>query len=375
VSCVRIPLAAAVLALIPSLGFAYTLGAGDDIAVEVRAAQTTLSLRMVVSVDGRIAIAPAGAFVAAGKTPAELEREIAEGLGNYYVGPVQAVVLVVAPKQVKVSVLGEVGQPGEQSLPGDRPLLSQAIAKAGGLAPQASWRRVTLVRGGQALGPFDLYAILKRGRSELDMMLRPDDVIYVPAREQWASVVGPAQEPGVYELLPGDRVTTLIATAGGLTLDADQERAVIERGSRTVEVVLRAALLHPGGGEDLLLEASDVVRLGSRRSQVYVLGEVTEPGARPYDDNRALLDYIGAVGGMTTRAALHKVAIVRPGAPAPMVIPVDLTELTAGRAQRAAPPLQPGDLIFVPERRLATVQDWTGIAQVLVTFLVGGKVF
>jgi protein involved in polysaccharide export with SLBB domain len=372
---VRIPLAAAVLVLIPSLGFAYTLGAGDDIAVEVRAAQTTLSLRMVVSVDGRIAIAPAGAFVAAGKTPAELEREIAQGLGNYYVGPVQAVVLVVAPKQVKVSVLGEVGQPGEQSLPGDRPLLSQAIAKAGGLAPQASWRRVTLVRGGQALGPFDLYAILKRGRSELDMMLRPDDVIYVPAREQWASVVGPAQEPGVYELLPGDRVTTLIATAGGLTLSADQERAVIERGSRTVEVLLRAALAHPGGGEDLLLEASDVVRLGSRRSQVYVLGEVTEPGARPYDDNRGLLDYIGAAGGMTTRAAPRKVAIVRPGAPAPTVIPVDLTELTAGRAQRAAPPLQPGDLIFVPERRFATVQDWTGIAQVLVTLLVGGKVF
>ncbi len=412
---VRIPLVAAlVIALAPALAFAYTLGPGDQISIDVRAAQTQLSLSTAVSIDGRISVAPVGALVAEGKTPAELEAELARELSRYYAGPVQVAVLVAQPKQVRVFVLGQVQQPGEQSLLDSRPLLSQAIAKAGGAAPQAATRRVSLVRGGRELGPIDLHAILKLGRSELDAELHAYDRIFVPARDKWVTVLGPVQAPGIYEMLPGDRVSNLILMAGGLSSEADQERAVIERHradaalgsasgrSGNLEVNLRAALDSPGGAQDPLLEPTDIVRLSIRASQVYVLGQVAEPGAKPYQDNLTLLDYIGLAGGIMPRARPHNVVIVRPASVgahgrAPLVFPVDLADLMSGKAG-AGPPeagkhavprlrgprspassgevaLQPGDIILVPERRIASVQDWTSIAQVISTLLIRVRVF
>ena len=368
------------LALAPTFAFAYALGPGDRVTVEVRAAQTQLSAETVVSVDGRIYLAPAGTFAVEGKTPAEVEADIARELGNYYVGPVEVAVLVTEPKEVTVAVLGQVRQPGEHRLLDDRPLLSQAITKAQGLLPQASSRRVSLTRQGRELGPVDLHAILVLGRSDQDVALRPDDVIYVPARKQWATVIGPAEQPGIYELLPGDRLSDIIVMAGGLTAEADPQRAFVERagdegGSRTIEIDLHAALASPGGDADPPLAHGDTVRLVMRVAVVYVLGEVREPGAQDFADNRTLLDYIGLAGGTTNRATLHRAAIIRGTAPEPQIIPVDLAKLMEAPASGPPPPIEAGDIIFLPERSIATVQDWTSIGGVLAALFAGIRLY
>ena len=375
----KFPLAVALILVTATCCTAYTLGRGDNISIEVRTEQSSVSLQTQVSVDGRVYVAPAGSFVAEGKSPAELEADIVQGLSKYYVGQVQATVLVMQPKQLAVSVLGQVQQPGDCRITDDRPLLSSAIIKAGGLLPQASARRVSLMRKGQELGPIDLYAILNLGRSEQDVLLRDGDIIYVPARERWATVIGPVEQPGIYELLPSDRLSNIIRMAGGLTASADPRRAAIERPQAQgspgiIKVNVEAALANPGGDADPPVEHADTVRLASRIAQVYVVGEVTQPGAKEFQDNRTLLDYIGLAGGLTKRAIQGKVGIVRAGNPEPKVIPVDLAKLMAGKAG-PSPPMEPGDIIVVPERSIATVQDWGSLGQVLTGIIAGVRLF
>lgn len=382
-SCVRFHLRVALgllIALTPTLALAYTLGPGDSVTIEVRTEQTQLSLDSVVSVDGRIYVPPTGAFAAEGKTPVELEAEIARELERYYVGQVQVVVLVTERKEIVVSVLGQVAEPGEQRLPDERPLLSQAVTQAGGLLPQASSRRVSLVRGGQEIGPIDLYAILSLGRSDQDVVLHPQDVVYVATRERWVTVIGPAQAPAVYELLHGDRLSHVLVMAGGLTAAADPERAVIERPTpdgepQTIEVNPRAALADPGGDADPPLIFGDTVRLVSRLTDVYLAGEVAQPGAKPFEENRTVIDYIGLAGGATNRAVLDRVVIVRRGNAEPRTIPVDLAKFMTGRAEGAPPLVAQGDVIFVPGRRIATVQDWGSLGQVLTGIVAAIRIF
>jgi protein involved in polysaccharide export with SLBB domain len=378
VGCIRLSFVIALLVLAPASAFAYILGPGDNISIEVRTEQTVISLPTQVSVEGRVYVAPAGSFVAQGKTPAELEADIAQGLSKYYVGHVQATVLVMQPKQLPVSVLGQVRQPGDYRIPDDRPLLSAAITKAGGPLPQASMRRVSLTRAGKELGPIDLYAILNLGRSDQDVLLRPEDVIYVPARERWATVIGPAEQAGIYELLPGDRLSNIIRMAGGLTAAADPRQAVIERSQAQgnpiiIKVNIEAALANPGGDADPLLEHGDTVRLATRLAQVYVVGEVAQPGPREFQDNRTLLDYIGLSGGVTNRAVQSRVGIFRPGSPESRMITVDLARVMA--KPTGAPAIAPGDIILVPERRIATLQDWASIGQILTGIFAGIRLF
>ena len=376
----RFALAAMVIMVAATLASAYSLGPGDQLKIEVRGEQTALSLEATVSVDGRVYVDPAGAFTAEGKTPAQLEAEVAAALSKYLVGPVQVTVLVAEPKELPISVLGQVRQPGDLRIPDDRPLLSTAISKAGGLLAQASSRRVSLVREGRAIGPIDLYAVLKLGRSEQDVPLRSGDVVYVPARERWATVIGPAESPGVYELLAGDRLSSVILMAGGLTAGTDERRAVIERSeadgkTSLLKVNIEAALARPGSDADPPLVHGDTVRLAARVAQVYVVGEVSQPGPQDFQDNRSLLDYVGLSGGLTNRAVAGGAGIVRPGNPEPKVVPVDLGAYMQGHAKSAPPAIEPGDIIFVPQRRIATVQDWGSLGQVLTGIVAAFRIF
>jgi protein involved in polysaccharide export with SLBB domain len=115
--------------------------------------------------------------------------------------------------------------------------------------------------------------------------------------------------------------------------------------------------------------------LAARVAQVYVVGEVSQPGPQDFQDNRSLLDYVGLSGGLTNRAVAGGAGIVRPGNPEPKVVPVDLGAYMQGHAKSAPPAIEPGDIIFVPQRRIATVQDWGSLGQVLTGIVAAFRIF
>lgn len=121
----------------------YTLKVGDSVTVRVFGSETP-SMSAKIRSDGRIPMPFAGEVVAAGKHPLELAKEIETRLKEFLVSPrVSVSVDTAAP--VVVTVLGEVGNKGNQSLEPPATLL-QALAQAGGLSDFADDEAIFVVR-------------------------------------------------------------------------------------------------------------------------------------------------------------------------------------------------------------------------------------
>ena len=83
----------------------------------------------------------------------------------------------------RVYVAGSVRGPGPQEIPPDESYtVSKAIIRAGGFSDFANTRKVRVTRKGGQDFVVDVKNVIERGRSEEDMVLQPDDQIYVPQK-------------------------------------------------------------------------------------------------------------------------------------------------------------------------------------------------
>lgn len=86
-------------------------------------------------------------------------------------------------------------------------------------------------------------------------------------------------------------------------------------------------------------------------SQVKVIGQVMQPQSIPYRDGLTVLDAILAVGGLGPFAAGNRAKVVRTEDGKQREIRVKLSALVNSGDMRQNIPLQPGDVIVVPESR------------------------
>jgi polysaccharide export outer membrane protein len=85
--------------------------------------------------------------------------------------------------------------------------------------------------------------------------------------------------------------------------------------------------------------------------QVQVIGQVTRPGSLPYRSGMKLLDAVLAVGGVTQFAAGNRTKVERSAQSSKQEIKVKLDNLLNKGDMSQNLPLQPGDVIVVPESR------------------------
>ncbi|MBC7257455.1 MAG: SLBB domain-containing protein, partial [Chloroflexi bacterium] len=156
--------------------------------------------------------------------------------------PLQRGDTITIPVKVdRIYVLGQVRNPGSFTIVSQRENLqanevqegvkiSELIAKAGGVLPQASTRKIQLIRDNKIIRELDLYRVLVRGeKEEEEIKLLAGDVIYVPVMRDSVKVLGEVRNPGEYEIREGDRLKDIIEMAGGLTPRASLVGGIIER--------------------------------------------------------------------------------------------------------------------------------------------------
>jgi polysaccharide export outer membrane protein len=157
----------------------FRLGPGDVIDVSVYQ-EKELSTTVPVRPDGKISIPLVGEITASGKTAIDLQREVAQKYAQYIAQPAVTVV-VKEVNSPKVSVLGEVKNPGVYKIK-ERATVLDAIAMAGGLTEYAKKSKITVIRvdggGGQKHMKFNLDDQIKGRRSDPFYVL-PYDTIYI----------------------------------------------------------------------------------------------------------------------------------------------------------------------------------------------------
>lgn len=280
-------------------------------------------------------------------------------------------VLYVPQKNQRVLVLGQVENPGAYTVDAYTNLLD-AVAMAGGPTASAAQERVTLTRqedGREYVKDVDLRALLANEGPNIPV--EGGDVIHVPEARQ-VLVLGEVGRPGAFNLPSGGRLLDLLALAGGTLENISSQEIMLTRQGPEGEqlwAVQYGELLQEQADQNLLLSGGDVVYVPETRRQVLVLGEVVSPGVYAISDGARVLDAIALAGGPRDRAALETVAIYRDGETeesSRLAMGQDKV-LFEGHAEEN-PPIQGGDVIYVPE---TSKPDWTAI----FGFLSGVRTF
>jgi protein involved in polysaccharide export with SLBB domain len=266
-----------------------------------------------------------------------------------------------------VTIKGQVRQPGDFTY-ADSMTVEDLIIKAGGFTIGASTKRIEVARRVSNSDPHSKGSILSQvfsvnvdadlTESDINFALKPFDIVsvyFLPGYEKQSNVKieGEVLYPGNYTIeRKNERVSDIIARAGGLTASADVEGGSLKRENTLgidkqkvdstekeqlrkdslsrlkyyksdstvmqqprnnyVGIDLQKALAEPGSKDDLMLEDGDVIRVPKQQEIVRVNGEVLYPSEVVFSKDESLRSYVLRAGGFSTTADVSHAYVVYP---------------------------------------------------------------
>lgn len=252
--------------LLPVLTFAqigkqaeYSIVENDLLEIRVYE-EPDLTKIVRVAPDGTISYPLLGNIKVAGLTVRKLEETITDLLEKDYL--ISPQVSVFVQEYAKVSILGQVRNPGSYQMKGGL-TLTQTIAMAGGFADNANINKVKILRNfgdKNKTIEIDVEQILDKLTSDIE--IKGNDTIIVEAYGT-VLVMGQVNKPGVYNFKKGLTIIEVIALAGGLTeaAAANGTKVIrIEGGRKKIIPVPVGSILKGGhASRDIALEPNDTI--------------------------------------------------------------------------------------------------------------------
>lgn len=173
----------------------YKLRVGDTVSFQILEDRIWNSLDMpkplVVTDSGEVDVPYIGRVMAVDKTCKQLAEDMKTALEKDYYNKATVVLSLNVANRIlgRVYIWGQVRSQGALELQMNENLTAgQAILKAGGLADFANKNKVQVVRapagnkGEKQSFNLDMEQILEKGKTDLDLVLQPGDLIIVPSR-------------------------------------------------------------------------------------------------------------------------------------------------------------------------------------------------
>ncbi len=374
----------------PVISEEYLLGPGDSLLVTITGA-TNYSYITSVAYEGKITINLPVATVPIQEDLFMPQYDIVKTVPVYdlnleqakdsiktvflqYFGNIDVDITLVGMRKFTVFVVGEVKTPGILPLrPIDR--VSTAVRYIGGITTLGSLSGIQIIRKGEVVGIANLDDFEQTGNLAANPLVKDGDVILVPRMEKTVTVRGAVfgrrgyelriaeltstrerTSEGLYELIEGERVSDLIAKAGGLTPWADPRQTYVQRGEEKIFVDLDSILIDPQREDNIELTDGDVLTVPSVNTLVYVQGQVVNPAAYPFEANLHAMDYIGIAGGPLSDANMSGAHVQRGD-----------EKLSV---KKENPIIQEGDRIHVPRQIFKFWQDYVEIGAVVASLII-----
>ncbi|MCX6901189.1 MAG: polysaccharide export protein [Verrucomicrobia bacterium] len=161
----------------------YRIRAGDSLSISVFQ-EPDLSQKAKVTQSGSIRHPLLGVVQVEGLTTSEAEKKITGLLAKDYLVNPRVSITVDTYRTRRVTLLGEVKQPGIFEIPEQESMtLLQVVGRAGGFTNIAATDRVAIIRtenGKEQVIRVNVPALIKSGDKSKDIELKPGDVISVP---------------------------------------------------------------------------------------------------------------------------------------------------------------------------------------------------
>lgn len=337
------------LAMLPLCAFAGqdAIGPGDRIKVTVLGADD-MTGECVVNPEGSINMPVVGVCKIADKTPDEVATQL-EGAVRKYVKEPHVRVEIVQKAASLVVISGRVRKPGPYAVTPKTTLL-ELLGVSGGEDTNADLEKVSIVHtGGKPADTVDLRSFMDGKSVTSNPTLTSGDIIVVPEKVATVGavfVLGEVKRVGSYELRPGMRVHEAIASAGGITEEADPQNAsVTDKDGNKKDFDLKKALAQEKN-EDRVLASGDTIYIRTNSGTFNIYGAVNRPGTYPIKQSIPLTDALSMAGGYMGSANIKHTTILRASQQKSM--PINLDAVEKHRAENMA--IMPGDTIVVPQR-------------------------
>jgi protein involved in polysaccharide export with SLBB domain len=270
----------------------YVIGPGDELLIRAWG-QIDLDVHSRVDRNGAIYVPKVGNLNVAGLRYDQVQQFLKAHIGRIYQN-FDLNVSMGELRSIDVFVVGQARRPGRYTV-SSLSTLANAVFASGGPSPSGSMRHIELKRGKNVVTDFDLYDLLLKGDKTKDVLLLPEDVIYISSLGPQVAMGGQVNVPAIYELKTEASLADVLQLAGGLSTTAEGAKVYIEeikqRKDRSIEEVKldTAGLAHP-------LKDGDVVNftLISPRfeNSVTLRGNVATPGRYPWHEGMRVSDLI-----------------------------------------------------------------------------------
>lgn len=334
---------------------------------------------------GQINLPEVGQFVVANKTISQVELELTPVLGGLFVA-MDDFYVEIRSRDIFINVMGYVNTPSQVSIPADGNI-QMVISKADGLRPGAQLDRLQIRRGEEII-EFDYKAYLDSGNISLLPALKSQDTVFVPVSPLLGNVqidfdaqtlsatgdandgnavtiLGEVHNPGSFSYKEEMTILDALMRAEGVTRYADVTKIRVIVDKSPVIFDLKAYLDKPSGSTMQLLQPGSTVYVpimvddvNTTSRTVYIMGEVQKPGAYEAADSTNFLDILANAGGPTRFAETRHIKILTPEGES---ILFDLQGYSEGTVTSKVPDLNPGDVIFVPEKTDVNEKSWLKI--------------
>ncbi|MEO5818754.1 MAG: SLBB domain-containing protein [Gemmatimonadaceae bacterium] len=197
-----------------------------------------------------------------------------------------------------------------------------------------------------------------------DVLLKPYDNVLILRQpnfelQRTVTIQGEVRFPGAYALKnKTERLSDLVARAGGLTDEAYADGIVFARGQfglGRVGIELSTALKKYESSDNLILRDGDNITIPPFNSIVTIRGAVNQPTNVAYVRGKGIDYYVGAAGGATRTGDGNHAYVVQPSGKLESVKHRFLLP-------SSTPQPRPGSVVTVPEKDPADKKDYIAMA-------------
>ncbi|MBL7768571.1 MAG: SLBB domain-containing protein [Flavipsychrobacter sp.] len=279
----------------------YVIGPDDELLLNIyglNVSQQTLK----VSPEGTVNIKYAGVTSVTGLSIEAATSLIKSKLLKFYPslsnGATKLQLSLGNIRSIRVILIGAIKRPGTYTLPSLATLFN-ALYVSGGPTENGSFRTIELIRNNKVIQVADLYDFLIKGDLGSNVRLQDNDVIRIPFAKNLVTLKGQLNRPGIFELLPKDRLSDAIDFAGGFRSKAFKGRITGTRildFSRSIVDVAGDSISYfvPRNGDEFVID-SVINRFNNR---VMITGAVFKPGAYALEQGMSLVALIQKAQGV-----------------------------------------------------------------------------
>lgn len=282
----------------PNFDSTYVLDFGDTLEIQLIGQKSSIE-QLAIKRDGSINIQDIGKIFVSGLSLESVNKLIKSKISSAYIG-VEAFVTLVNVRDIQVLVTGNAFNPGIYTLNGNSNLL-HALAMAGGVDENGSYRKIDLIRNDEVIKSLDLYDVFIYGRSGFGERLRSGDIILIQPSLKLVSISGAVKRPGLYELNSDNSFLDLIEFANGFADNADLKTIRIERPFE--ELTKFISIKNLDDISSIKVKSSDSFNVRAyERKTVSVLGAVNSPGIYTISEGETLSSLIKKAQGYKNNA-------------------------------------------------------------------------